>query len=291
MAVVLDPSRGYQPLPQLGRRNAFVDPAPQRTISRTISRHPPESIRAYHPTPADRLREAVAAALVGFGLEGSRFYANKRAATLVGFTPVGALEDLNNGILQTGRGVANQSAGDTLGGVLAMALAGVPKPVKKFVPERTAETIARQLERAGFSVERAASGVSSSRYVTASLRDADGNYVLEPYKIRVSDHDLPPSYGGADYDVGPHDLGNSDWTRVVNLLTERAGLSVPPAVKAVMTRNARIREQMEAEAKAAAASRGPSHYVLEKRNDALLAAAGLSGLRGKARKRALTKLR
>ncbi|WP_414902474.1 hypothetical protein ACMT1E_04390 [Sphingomonas flavalba] len=154
---------------------------------------------------------------------------------------------------------------------------------------KTAETIARQLRAAGFQVARDGSNLSSSQYVTASMHDADDEAIVEPYKIRVSDHDLPPSYGSADYDVGPHSLACSDWTRVVVRLCEMAGVAVPAATRGVITREANKAAEARRRAAEAAACFAPIAAALEARRtwvDAELERIGLSHLTGVQRKKA-----
>lgn len=60
------------------------------------------------------------------------------------------------------------------------------------------KNIKTKLEKMGYEVEESQSGLSDSGYITAKIKDKE-------YKIRVSDHDLPPSYdkthGQYDFDI------------------------------------------------------------------------------------------
>ena len=75
-----------------------------------------------------------------------------------------------------------------------------------------ADRIARHARQLGWRAETSGSNLSSSAYVVATWSPAGDDDGLETVtlKIRVSDHDLPPSYGRADLEVGPHGGGHVD---------------------------------------------------------------------------------
>jgi len=94
--------------------------------------------------------------------------------------------------------------------------------------------------------------ISNSQYLTVSKWVIDGydddSHPIEDkveYKIRISDHPLPPTYhimnGSADYDVstgGIHeDCHTTEWFDAVFWAAEKYGLDVPPAVKGAKTRH------------------------------------------------------
>lgn len=158
-----------------------------------------------------------------------------------------------------------------------------------------AERIARYAAQFGYDVERHGSASSSSQYIELAFYKEydDGSHDYETLKIRVSDHDLPPTYGAlsgyADYEVGPHDSG-TEWDIVVADLAERTGNPLPPAVKAAQTRKAKLAAEWAArEAKM-------SEWQRQVKAESGLVTAemvrqGLNDLNGKARKRARQKIR
>lgn len=103
-----------------------------------------------------------------------------------------------------------------------------------------ADSIARWAEEMGLSVERLRSKLSGSQYLSVSHADPDGN-VLGQRKIRVSDHDLPPSYGQmhgeADYEIGPHAMGaEGGSTDAVMWMADQFGLPVPKGMSGAVAR-------------------------------------------------------
>lgn len=73
----------------------------------------------------------------------------------------------------------------------------------------------------------------------------------ESIKIRVSDHELPPSYGilhgQSDYEVTPkdkmHPESHGTWYKVINQLCKRFDLPVPATVKRLLTIDANEQKQ------------------------------------------------
>lgn len=103
-----------------------------------------------------------------------------------------------------------------------------------------ADSIARWAEEMGLSVDRLKSKLSGSQYLSVSHADPDGN-IIGQRKIRVSDHDLPPSYGemhgSADYEIGPHSMGaEGGSTDAVMWMADQFGLPVPKGMSGVVAR-------------------------------------------------------
>ena len=113
---------------------------------------------------------------------------------------------------------------------VAMALIG-GTVASRPVPARLAE----YAEKLGYSVSRDVSKVSGSEYLNLT----HGKLPDQNLKVRISNHDLPPSYGTpGDFDVHvgqPRDL-SVDWTQVVRSLAGRVGKPVPGPVAAVISR-------------------------------------------------------
>lgn len=158
-----------------------------------------------------------------------------------------------------------------------------------------AERIARYAGQFGYDVERHGSASSSSQYVDLAFYQEyeDGSHDYETLKIRVSDHDLPPTYGAlngyANYEVGPHDSA-TEWDVVVADLAERTGNPLPPAVKAAQTRKAKLAAEWAAR-DAAMSERRLQQIAEQDRVTAEMVRLGLNDLSGKARKRARQKIR
>ena len=115
---------------------------------------------------------------------------------------------------------------------------GVAKMAKA---DDLAKSLQRWAEEMGLTVERSASKLSGSRYLNVSRADKDGN-LLGGWKIRVSDHDLPPTYavqhGEADYEVGSHSMGaRGGVPAAVSWLSDVTGLPVPSGIKGAVTRH------------------------------------------------------
>lgn len=156
------------------------------------------------------------------GLLGMQSFAQRMAAM-----PQPAPADTARGMLSAdfGRGItADDPRVD-----LAMALATA-------TPRVLADRIARYGERMGYSIDRGASNLSSSNYLTARRFSPDGTEIGDPFRIRISNHELPPSYGrGGDFEVRLPNATNTghthgDWADAVARLAEMAGVRPPPAV-------------------------------------------------------------
>lgn len=96
--------------------------------------------------------------------------------------------------------------------------------------KETAASIRRWAEEMGLSVSHKRSGLSGSQYLEVAKVDDAGNAVSR--KVRISDHDLPPSYqqfhGAADYEIGPHSMGGGEGaTDAVMWLSDQFGAPIP----------------------------------------------------------------
>lgn len=87
----------------------------------------------------------------------------------------------------------------------------IKKPiVKKDIFDRlkSADAIASNLKRLWYEVEQTASKQSKSEYITVKKWD-------ESFKIRISDHELPPTYWKimwyADFEISPNMRQNAKW--------------------------------------------------------------------------------
>lgn len=108
---------------------------------------------------------------------------------------------------------------------------------------RITSLISANLRRMGVVVDHNYSDSSGSQYLIVSYGEAG----FAEYKIRISDHALPPTYhamiGSADYDVSTsvihEDCHTTEWFDAIFWVAGKFGLRVPPAVKAVKTRHYR----------------------------------------------------
>ena len=111
----------------------------------------------------------------------------------------------------------------SLAATFALGMAGATTPAT------IADRIAGYATKLGYDVLPSASNLSSSRYLSLQ-HDLLPDTML---KVRVSDHDLPPSYGSpGNYDIRPSD--GSYWADVVKSLADRVGQTVPSAVQRVL---------------------------------------------------------
>lgn len=121
------------------------------------------------------------------------------------------------------------------------------------------EEIAKRLkavaEALGYEVEEQRSHVSESRYLYCCLPPLADDPDADPppaVKVRVSAHDLPPSYKDADHDVdsgGNRPMG-AHWAVVAAALARRVGKPVPAVARQALTRLARAAEQAAARERA-----------------------------------------
>ena len=102
-------------------------------------------------------------------------------------------------------------------------------------PSARAALIAGYAKKLGYNVDAGASAISRSNYLNLSH-----DSLPDGIKVRVSDHDLPPSYGPpGDYDVHSGDprAESIDWTQAVRALANRVGMPTPPNVAGQITRS------------------------------------------------------
>ena len=126
---------------------------------------------------------------------------------------------------------------------------------------KATDLIESNLERIGLDVDRDFSGSSGSQYITVGKwvtdgYDEDGDPIEDKieFKIRISDHPLPPSYhilnGSADYDVstgGIHeDCHTTEWFDAVFWVAKKFDQDVPSAVKGARTRHNKALAEAEA---------------------------------------------
>ena len=155
-----------------------------------------------------------------------------------------------------------------------------------------AERIAKYAQQLGYEVRTFASD-GGSYYVELSYGDEDH---VEALKVRIADHDLPPTYAGtfgrADFEVGPHSRGHVDgWKGVVSDLAERMKKPVPARVSSGLAQDRAKQQAKAAQQKQAAAlylERSKAHAAPV---DAEMRRLGLEGLSGRARKKARQKIR
>lgn len=115
-----------------------------------------------------------------------------------------------------------------------------------------AARIARHASALGYSVTVDGSQLSESHYVTARLDD-DASV-----KVRVSGHDLPPSYGApGDVDVHAGDIRpeSVSWAHAVAHLARLAGRQVPAAAAREIARQDATAQARQAERASREASR------------------------------------
>lgn len=116
-------------------------------------------------------------------------------------------------------------------------------PLNSKDPASIRDTLAHYAEQLGYTVDmEKRSGLSRSNYLEVSrvvgyYDDAKEEPETKTYKIRISDHVLPPTYkmanGEADYEVVPngknHDDAMGEWYHAVHFLAEEAGKEMPAA--------------------------------------------------------------
>jgi len=121
----------------------------------------------------------------------------------------------------------------------------VSKPEKISInPLRGAqERIEKYAKAAGLEVEDLhGSSSSGSRYLTIvePLTDAmsDAGQTPRSIKVRISDHQLPPSHGQwsgwADFEVGVHQDANGDWVDALMYAYKKLGVEPPASLKSTL---------------------------------------------------------
>jgi len=119
------------------------------------------------------------------------------------------------------RALPPQSASE-IGGMYASSLL-----MGTISPATIAGRLAKYADKMGYSVAREGSALSGSQYLNLSHESLDG-----PLKVRISDHNLPPSYGvPGDIDVhaGTPREESVGWSDAVKHLADRIGVSPPSA--------------------------------------------------------------
>jgi len=103
--------------------------------------------------------------------------------------------------------------------------------------KQVTEKIARMLEKVGFGCQVSGSGLSSSQYVIASHDEID------TIKIRISDHELPPTYANnnpSNYEVGENNNYSccqlKEWFIVVKIICDKHNMNYPSTLKSMITR-------------------------------------------------------
>lgn len=148
--------------------------------------------------------------------------------------------------------------------------------------KETAASIRRWAEEMGLSVSHKRSGISGSQYLAIEKVDDAGNAIER--KMRISDHDLPPSYqqfhGAADYEIGPHSMGGGDGaTDAVMWLSDQFGAPIPGGMAGAVAKRrkqlADLASAKEAESTAAFAAQAKLISDVDKVGEAAGAGADL----------------
>ncbi|MBK8246276.1 MAG: hypothetical protein IPK85_02535 [Gemmatimonadetes bacterium] len=127
--------------------------------------------------------------------------------------------------------------------------------------------------------DTARSGASGSNYLhlarPSGKVDKYGDPIMDHVKLRISDHDLPPTYkrtiGEADYDVGVGGKSRMDeqggWADAVGWLARRAGVEPPKGARRYMTPQAApvAASAMEPESVARALASNPAAMDMARR--------------------------
>lgn len=107
--------------------------------------------------------------------------------------------------------------------------------------------------------DTARSGASGSNYLhlarPSGRVDKYGDPIMDHVKLRISDHDLPPSYkrniGEADYDVGISGKARADeqgdWADAIGWLARRAGIEPRGPAKSIIAKRTAERAAADAE--------------------------------------------
>lgn len=222
------------------------------------------AISNYKPTIEDRLAWGTQDILqrMGMNQRTANSYGQKVRAA-VGWLPyVGDAIGMEQG-LRDARGSAQR--GDVLGrlmGSTQFALAALPIP--GAIDKMASSTIRRarnmnefdkflgHIRRTGLPIETNGSNLSKSKYVNIGIPngvDDEGQKIFDTVKVRISDHELPPSYGNlngwADYEIGPHQSAASHYLDVVSSIYKRAGIEPAGPTKSALTKLAAQRAIQE----------------------------------------------
>lgn len=140
-----------------------------------------------------------------------------------------------------------------------------------------AASIRRWAEEMGLSVSHKRSGLSGSQYLEVEKVDDAGNAVSR--KVRISDHDLPPSYqqfhGAADYEIGPHSMGGGDGTTdAVMWLSDQFGAQIPGGMTGAVTKRRRQLADLAAAKEAETTTAAAAHAKIMSDVDKVGQAAG-----------------
>jgi len=119
----------------------------------------------------------------------------------------------------------------------------------------TTDKLTRALTHPGTSVEEISSSLSESYYLMVTRWTADGEFD-QTIKIRISDHELPPTYanqhGSADYEIGDNNgyssFDHETWHELAIAALTKLGVSIPAYLKALKTKDdAKKRAMVEAD--------------------------------------------
>jgi hypothetical protein len=161
-------------------------------------------------------------------------------------------------------------------------VAGTSGPGGKMTSRAMSARIGKYAEGMGYNVTPEGSNLSSSQYLTLT-HDA----LPDSLKIRMSDHELPPSYGSpGNYDIRPSD--GSFWAEVVKSLADKVGADVPAPVRSILTKaeaqkaaDAALQRQSPAYQEAMLAKDYPDEWAADMGMDSMGRSAGRRDLAAK----------
>lgn len=172
-----------------------------------------------------------------------------------------------SGTLREG-GIGRPLTTQTVQSNIPSSVSGETMAARPPSPFDLANKIGSYAGQLGYSVEPQGSALSRSSYLSLS-HDALPDTTV---KVRVSDHDLPPSYGPpGDYDVhyGAPRQFSTDWINAVADLARRVNQQVPAPIQSQLTRMANLqaaRDAADAQARAAAAARIEARGPMQRPN-------------------------
>ncbi len=108
---------------------------------------------------------------------------------------------------------------------------------------QTTDKLAKALTQPGTSVEEISSTLSESYYLMVTRWTADGEFD-QTIKIRISDHELPPTYanqhGAADYEIGENNGYSSfdhiNWHELAIAVLTKLDMTIPAYINALKTK-------------------------------------------------------